>query len=94
MSNFIKRQLARFPLGAALCYVAVVLAFVLLAAFAVLDVMERRDAVAGALRMPPLSRSRSRMARLSSMVLPSPTTMRSYNLSRPLRRYPSRSWRI
>jgi general secretion pathway protein M len=46
MSNFIKRQLARFPLGAALCYVAVVLAFVLLAAFAVLDVMERRDAVA------------------------------------------------
>jgi general secretion pathway protein M len=46
MSNFIKRQLARFPLSAALCYVAVVLAFVLLAAFAVLDVMERRDAVA------------------------------------------------
>jgi general secretion pathway protein M len=46
MSNFIKRQLARFPLGAALCYVAVVLAFLLLAAFAVLDVMERRDAVA------------------------------------------------
>jgi general secretion pathway protein M len=46
MSNFIKRYLARFPLGAAICYVAVVLAFVLLAAFAVLDLLERRDAVA------------------------------------------------
>jgi general secretion pathway protein M len=42
----IKRQLARFPLAAAICYAAVVLAFVLLAAFAVLDLLERRDAVA------------------------------------------------
>jgi general secretion pathway protein M len=46
MSDLIKRYLARFPLGAAVCYVGVVLAFVLLAAFAVLDFMERRDAVA------------------------------------------------
>jgi general secretion pathway protein M len=45
-SSFINRHLARFPLAAAISYAAVVLAFVLLAAFAVLDVLERRDAVA------------------------------------------------
>ena len=45
-SNFIKGYLTRFPLGAALCYAAVVLVFLFMAAFAVLDLLDRRDAVA------------------------------------------------
>jgi general secretion pathway protein M len=45
-SNFIKGYLTRFPLGAAVCYAAVVLVFLFMAAFAVLDLLDRRDAVA------------------------------------------------
>jgi len=62
-SSFINRHLARFPLAAAICYAAVVLAFVLLAAFAVLDVLERRDAVAA---------SADTLSRLEGRALPRP----------------------
>src|SRR5258705_11005570 len=45
-SNFIKAYLTRSPLGAAIGYVAVVLVFLFMAAVAVLDLLDRRDAVA------------------------------------------------
>ncbi len=46
VANFIERYLARFPLGAAICYVAVVIAFLLTTLLYVSDVLERRQAVA------------------------------------------------
>lgn len=45
-STFIKGYLARFPLAAAIGYVAVVLAFLFATSFAVLDYLQRREAVA------------------------------------------------
>ena len=45
-TNFIERYLARFPLGAAICYLAVVAVFLLTTLLYVFDVLERRQAVA------------------------------------------------
>ncbi len=47
-NNVINRYLTRFPLGAAFCFFAVVTAFVLATSFAVMDLLERREAVAAA----------------------------------------------
>jgi general secretion pathway protein M len=44
--NFIEGNLARFPLGAAVGYLFAVLAFVAVTSLAILDVLQRREAVA------------------------------------------------
>jgi general secretion pathway protein M len=44
--NFIKSYLARYPLGAAICYIVVVIAFLLTISLTVFDILERRQAVA------------------------------------------------
>jgi general secretion pathway protein M len=62
-SNSIKGYLARFPLGAAIGYVAVVLVFLVATSFAILDFLERRDAVAAAADI---------LARLEGRNLPRP----------------------
>ena len=45
-THFIERYLARFPLGAAICYAAVVIIFLLTTFLYVSDVLERQQAVA------------------------------------------------
>ncbi len=45
-TNFIERYLTRFPLGAAICYAVVVIAFLLTTFLYVFDTLERRQAVA------------------------------------------------
>ena len=47
-TNFIASYVARFPLTAAICYVAVVIAFLLITASSVIDILEYRQAVAAA----------------------------------------------
>jgi general secretion pathway protein M len=62
-SDLIKGYLTRFPLGAAIGYLAVVIAFVFATSFAVLDFLERREAVAAAADV---------LARLEGRNLPRP----------------------
>ena len=45
-NQLIEGYLARFPLGAAICYVAVVIAFLLTTSLYIIDFLERREAVA------------------------------------------------
>lgn len=47
-NNFIDSYLARFPLAAAICYLAIVVAFLLTTSFYIFDTLERRQAVAEA----------------------------------------------
>jgi general secretion pathway protein M len=47
-NSFIAGYLARFPLTAAICYVAVVIAFLLITASSIFDILEYRRAVAEA----------------------------------------------
>jgi general secretion pathway protein M len=45
-TNFIESYLVRFPLGAAICYLLVVITFLLTTSLSILDILERRQAVA------------------------------------------------
>ena len=47
-TNFIEGYLARFPLCAAICYVAVIVTFLLTTWFNIFDFLERRQALAAA----------------------------------------------
>jgi general secretion pathway protein M len=45
-TNFIESYLARFPLGAAICYLLVVATFLVTTSLSILDILQRRQAVA------------------------------------------------